>query len=80
MSQSKKGSLAEALINTAIGFVINTIANITVLPALGIPVTIADSLHISVVFTFISVARSYVIRRWFNDMIVRASKRITGEA
>lgn len=64
--QSKKGSLAESLVNIAIGIIIGFVSNIIVLPAFGYDVTIADGVVISLVFTSISLVRSYIIRRVFN--------------
>ena len=64
--QSKKGSLAESLVNIAIGITIGFVSNIIVLPAFGYDVTIADGVAISLVFTAISLVRSYTIRRVFN--------------
>jgi len=69
--QTRLSSFVEAWINVAIGFGINLVANLIVLPAFGYHVTLGDALGIGVVFTVISVARSYVIRRWFNRRVVR---------
>ena len=64
--QSKKGSLIESLVNIAIGITIGFLSNIIVLPAFGYDVSIADGVAISLVFTAISLVRSYIIRRIFN--------------
>lgn len=66
MAQTKLQSLLESAINIAIGIAIGFLANITVLPLFGYPVTIADGVLISVVFTIVSLVRSYLIRRYFN--------------
>ena len=66
MMQSKKGSLIESLVNIAIGITIGFLSNIIVLPAFGYDVSIADGVAISLVFTAISLVRSYIIRRIFN--------------
>lgn len=66
MSQSRLASLVEASTNVAIGFAINMGANLLVLPAFGYPVTAADAFGIGLVFTAISVLRSYMLRRAFN--------------
>lgn len=68
MSQTKTGSLAEALANIAVGFGINWTANMLVLPMFGFDVTAADAFGIGLVFTAISLARSYALRRWFNGL------------
>lgn len=66
MSQSRTMSAVEAAANVAIGYGINFAANLLVLPAFGFAVTAADAAGIGVVFTAISLARSYVLRRAFN--------------
>lgn len=66
MSQSRLGSMVEAVTNVAIGFGINWTANIIVLPWFGFNVTGAQAFGIGVVFTGISLARSYLLRRAFN--------------
>lgn len=69
MSQSKGMSFVESWVNVAIGFGINFTANMLVLPLFGFHVTAAQSFGIGIIFTFISVGRSYLIRRWFNGLI-----------
>lgn len=64
--QSKKESLIEALINVGIGFLISLVASFIIYPLLGIPVTVTENLVIVMWFTAISIARSYIIRRYFN--------------
>lgn len=79
MSQSKKGSLYEALINTAIGFGINFTANLIILPMFGFDsLTVETNLYIGIAYTAISVVRSYVVRRWFNHHIVKAAQKLAG--
>lgn len=78
MSQTRKGSLAEALINVAIGFIINFIANLIILPLFGFEgLTMETNFYIGLAYTAVSVVRSYVIRRWFNSMIVRAAATLS---
>ena len=65
--QTKKQSMIESLTSTTIGIIIGIVLNVTILPIFGYPVSLSDSLWISVIFTVISIIRSYVIRRWFNS-------------
>ena len=67
LMQSKKDSLIESLTSTTIGIIIGIVLNLTILPIFGYPVSLSDSLWISVIFTVISIIRSYIIRRWFNS-------------
>ena len=66
MSQTKKGSMYEALTNTAVGWIINYTANIVILPKFGFDVTYEQAFWIGCIFTVISIIRSYVMRRVFN--------------
>ena len=65
--QSKKQSFIESLTSTTIGIIIGIVLNLTILPIFGYPVSVVDSLWISVIFTIVSIIRSYIIRRWFNS-------------
>jgi len=76
MEQTKLGSFYEALINVAIGFGINFIANLLILPLFGFNITLIDNLYIGLLYTIVSVARSYVVRRWFNARIHAAAMRL----
>ncbi len=64
--QSRKMSFAESCMNTAVGFSINTSANYFLLPFFGLFPTVSESMSIAVMFTLISVARNYMLRRMFN--------------
>lgn len=66
MTQTKRGSAAEALTNILIGVMVGFLSNIFVLPAFGYDVTLGDATAISLVFTAISFVRSYVVRRVYN--------------
>lgn len=64
--QTKVGSFAEASASTAIGFAINFTANMLILPLFGFAVTGTQAFGIGVIFTVISVVRSYCVRRVFD--------------
>lgn len=64
--QSRFGSLVEACSNVAVGFFVSLAVWVfVVVPLWGIPVTVADNLAITGVFTITSILRSYIIRRFF---------------
>ena len=65
--QTKKQSFIESLTSTTIGVIIGIVLNLTILPIFGYPVSLSDSLWISVIFTAVSVIRSYAVRRIFNS-------------
>lgn len=66
--QTKFGSFIEAWANIIVGFTINFFANLAVLPLFGLAVTPSKAFGIGVIFTAISLVRSYVLRRWFNGL------------
>lgn len=78
MNQTRIGSLIEACINVLIGFGINFCANMLILPLIGFHITTSQNLFIGVLYTIISVARSYVIRRWFNARLHHAAHTLAG--
>ena len=64
--QTKLQSFIESWANILVGFGINYIANMLVLPLFGFHITMKDNLIIGVIYTVISLVRSYTIRRYFN--------------
>lgn len=76
MSQTRLGSFIEAWINVAIGFGINFIANLCIFPLFGFHITLSENLVLGLLYTLISVVRSYCVRRWFNERIRRAAERL----
>ncbi len=64
--QSRMDSFMEALTNTAIGFLVSLVTWIVVARIYGIPMTWATNLSITLIFTFVSIIRQYVLRRIFD--------------
>ena len=69
MNQTKLGSLIEAIVNVIIGLFISLIANHFIFPAFGFYLSIQSNIAISIIYTIISIARQYVLRRWFNKRL-----------
>ena len=65
--QSKKQSLIETLTSVFVGWIIGVILNMLVLPLFDYDVNLTDGVLISIIFTAVSVVRSYVVRRFFNS-------------
>jgi hypothetical protein len=80
MSQTRLGSFIEAWINVLIGFSINWVMNMLILPLYGFQVTGGQAFSMGLIFTVVSVARSYAVRRWFNYYIVKAAQTLAHEA
>ncbi|HEX7911754.1 MAG TPA: hypothetical protein VF534_27185 [Paraburkholderia sp.] len=71
MSQSRKGSIAEAIMNTIIGFSINYTANLLIFPLFGMHISLTGNFLMGLIYTAISLIRSYVLRRVFNGFTAR---------
>lgn len=69
MTQTAKGSFVEAWANIAVGFGINFLFNAICLPwFIGHPVSWKANLGYGTLMTGVSLARSFVLRRWFNGL------------
>lgn len=80
MNQTRLGSFIEACINVLIGFWINFVANLLILPRFGFTsLTFETNFYIGMAYTVVSVVRSYVIRRWFNKRLHDAAMRMAGQ-
>ena len=67
--QTLLGSFVESWVNILIGFSINFTANMLILPLFGFrDLTLGKNFVIGLLYTVISLVRSFVIRRWFNGM------------
>ena len=66
IGQSRRASLAEAILNILIGFWISVLANRWLLPLWGYQVSMSQAIEIGLLFTWISLIRSYLLRRLFN--------------
>lgn len=65
--QSKRQSLIESLLGTAIGFIISVLVwQYIVNPLWDLHTGIIANLQITILFTVVSVVRSYFVRRGFN--------------
>jgi hypothetical protein len=71
MPQSRKASATEAVLNVLVGLVTSTVANAVILPIYGMPFHWAAFGQIAIWFTLISLARSYLLRRAFNQLHIQ---------
>jgi hypothetical protein len=68
MAQTKLGSLAESWANIVVGFTINFFANLLIFPLFGMHISPGNNLLLGLIYTGISLARSYILRRYFNGL------------
>lgn len=66
--QSKKESLIEACVNTGVGFLTTMALSYPIYWWFEIKINTAQMLGVTAVFTVVSIARGYVVRRWFNNL------------
>lgn len=66
--QSRKASLVEASINVLCGLGVSWAATWLVFPLFGYEPKVMATLWISMIFTGISLIRSYLLRRFFNQL------------
>lgn len=75
--QTRLESFIEANVNTFVGFLVSWITAYFVLPLFGMKKSVVSSFEITVIFTFLSIARNYIIRRIFNGK-EKGTKRKSG--
>jgi hypothetical protein len=68
MRQSRLMSLVEAGTNVVVGYGIAVLTQMAVFPLFGLRATIGQNLAIGAIFTVVSLARSYLLRRLFEAM------------
>jgi hypothetical protein len=78
MNQTRLGSFYEACINIVIGFTINYFANLLIFPLFGMHISPSANFLMGLIYTAISIVRSYAIRRWFNARLQRMAAKLAG--
>lgn len=66
-AQTRLGSFTESCLNVAIGYGVALASQLLVFPLFGIHIQFSSNIAIGAIFTLISIARSYIIRRVFNN-------------
>ena len=71
--QTRLLSLVEAVANVAIGFGVALLTQMAVFPLVGIRIPVERHLVIGLAFTAVSLARSYLLRRFFERLARRGA-------
>lgn len=71
MKQSRLMSLVESLANVLVGYGVAVATQMLVFPLFGIAVSITENILIGLIFTAVSIVRSYALRRSFEALRVR---------
>ena len=66
--QSRTMSLIEALANVLVGYGVAVATQVMVFPLFGLHASLDQNLAIGLIFTVVSLVRSYVLRRVFNHL------------
>ena len=72
MKQSRIMSLVEAVANVIVGYGVAVVTQILIFPVFGLQTTWAQNLKMGLVFTGVSIIRSFALRRLFEA--VRAKR------
>lgn len=71
MKQSRWMSLVEAVTNVLVGYGVAVATQWAVFPLFGLHATLQQNLVIGLIFTAVSLVRSYLLRRVFEGLRVR---------
>jgi hypothetical protein len=67
-------SLAEAVANVLVGYGVAVLTQILIFPIFGLQTTLAQNLKMGAIFTVVSIARSFALRRVFEAIRMRSAK------
>ncbi len=73
--QSRLTSLAEAVANVMIGYGVAVATQMAVFPMFGLQPSLRDNLLLGAVFTGVSLLRSYLVRRVFENWRVHRERQ-----
>ena len=74
MKQSRVMSLVEAVANVVVGYGVAVATQILIFPIFGLHTTLAQNLKLGAIFTVVSIARSFTLRRVFEAILMRNAK------
>ena len=66
--QSRWMSLVEAVTNIVVGYGLAVLTQIAVFPLFGLQVALRETILLGLIFTLVSLIRSYTLRRIFNTL------------
>ncbi len=74
MKQSLWMSFVESIANVVVGYVVAVGAQLVVFPLFGMHATLRENLMIGLIFTGVSLVRSFLLRRVFETLRLRQAK------
>ena len=74
MKQSRAMSMIESVANVIVGYGVAVVTQILIFPVFGLHTTLAQNLKMGAIFTVVSIARSFALRRVFEAIRMRSAK------
>jgi hypothetical protein len=74
MKQSRLMSLVESVANVIVGYGVAVVTQILIFPVFGLQTTLGQNLAMGGVFTIVSLARSFLLRRLFEAIRVEGAR------
>ena len=74
MKQTRIMSLVESIANVIVGYGVAVVTQILIFPVFGLHTTLAQNLKMGAIFTIVSIARSFALRRVFEAIRLRSHK------
>jgi flagellar motor component MotA len=72
MRQSRLMSLVEAIANVVVGMIVAVATQIVAFPTLGVQASLGQNVRLALVFTIVSIGRSFLLRRLFEAAVMRS--------
>jgi hypothetical protein len=73
MKQSRIMSLVESIANVMVGYGVAVVTQILIFPVFGLHATLTQNLQMGAIFTLVSIARSFGLRRLFEAIRLRGA-------
>lgn len=67
-------SLVESVANVVVGYGVAVVTQLLIFPIFGLHTTLAQNLKMGAIFTVVSIARSFALRRVFETIRMRSAK------
>ncbi len=75
MKQSRAMSMIEAVANVVVGYGVAVATQIPIFPVFGLHTTLVQNLKLGGIFSLVSIARSFALRRLFEAVRIRRAER-----
>ncbi len=73
MKQSRRMSLVESVANVTVGYGVAVVTQILIFPVFGLHTTLVQNLKLGLIFTLVSLGRSYALPRVFEAIRMRTN-------